>query len=115
MRFPRLFKGLADKAFSAAGLPEKCASPLRLNCGSTDIALYIYFGGRKLPICWKCWRETASSGLQWSPDSSERELAAEVERVENAIVRRMVYARRIAWINADQLSGRPSLQPPQSI
>jgi len=82
---------LADKAFSAAGLPEKCASPLRLNCGSTDIALYIYFGGRKLPICWKCWRETASSGLQWSPDSSERELAAEVERVENAIVRRMVY------------------------
>jgi len=83
-----LLKELAGK-LSASDLPERCASPLRPRCGSTEIALYIYFGGRRLPICWRCWREIANSSLQWSADSPERDLAEEVERVEAEVARRL--------------------------
>ena len=71
-------------------MSEKCASPLRPSCGSTDIALYIYFGGRRLPICRRCWEEIASSDLQWGIDSPEEELAAKVEGAKDAITKRAI-------------------------
>jgi hypothetical protein len=57
-------------------------SPLNPNCNSTEIAVYMYFGGRKLPICWGCWREIAGSDLEWSVEMPKDELGRRLRRAK---------------------------------
>ncbi|RJS93406.1 hypothetical protein CW705_01645 [Candidatus Bathyarchaeota archaeon] len=44
---------------------ERCMNPWNGKCSNTDIALYIMFKGRRLPICRKCWREISSKDIEW--------------------------------------------------
>lgn len=44
---------------------EHCRNPWNGKCGNTDILLYIYHGGERLPICEKCWIEICDSELEW--------------------------------------------------
>ena len=45
---------------------EVCMNPWkRKKCGSTDIAVYILYKGRIIPICSKCWLEIAKSSREW--------------------------------------------------
>jgi len=45
---------------------ERCMNPWNgKKCSSTDIALYIMFKGRRLPICWKCWKDISSKDIEW--------------------------------------------------
>jgi len=44
---------------------ERCMNPWNGRCSNTDIALYIMFKGRRLPICRKCWREISSKNIEW--------------------------------------------------
>ena len=69
------------------GRLRRVLARLRPSCGSLGMLLYVYFGGKRLPICWRCWREMVESGLQWSENSPEGEVNEEVERVKNAMVR----------------------------
>lgn len=46
-------------------MQERCQSPLNPECGSRDIVVYIMFGGKRLPICRKCWEMLADSNLEW--------------------------------------------------
>lgn len=32
---------------------------------NSDIAVYIYYKGRKLPICSECWIEIAQKNIEW--------------------------------------------------
>jgi hypothetical protein len=32
---------------------------------NSDIAVYIYYRGRKLPICRECWIEIAQKNIEW--------------------------------------------------
>jgi len=47
---------------------EVCMNPWNGVCRNTDIALYIYYGARRLPICRECWREIASDDVEWRYD-----------------------------------------------
>jgi len=44
---------------------ERCMNPWNGKCSSTDIALYIMFNGRRLPICWECWKDISSKNIEW--------------------------------------------------
>jgi len=45
---------------------EVCQNPWkRKKCGNTDIAVYILYGNRRLPICNSCWRRIAKSDREW--------------------------------------------------
>ena len=46
-------------------LRERCANPWNGQCNNVDIALYIYYRGEKLPICWPCWNEIAEKDIEW--------------------------------------------------
>jgi len=50
---------------------EHCMNPWNGVCRSRDILLYIYYGGRRLPICRRCWMEIASSDVEWSYDQND--------------------------------------------
>jgi hypothetical protein len=45
---------------------EVCGNPWNGGCGSSSIALYIYYGGRLIPICMDCWREICKRDIAWS-------------------------------------------------
>ncbi|MEM1977053.1 MAG: hypothetical protein QXX29_04065 [Nitrososphaerota archaeon] len=64
---------------------EVCRSPIRPDCGRRDVALYIFFGGELLPVCWRCWREIVDVDLTWQMDASEEELRMQVERARARI------------------------------
>lgn len=64
---------------------ETCRSPLRRKCGREDIAVYIVFGGRILPICRRCWKEISRSDLEWGLGISEEELKARVEEIRRRL------------------------------
>ena len=53
---------------------ELCRNPWNGRCESSEIALYIFYDGERLPICWKCWNEIAEHDLEWGnePEHSER-------------------------------------------
>jgi len=34
-------------------------------CSSRDIAVYIFKQGRRIPLCWNCWKKIAESNLEW--------------------------------------------------
>ena len=44
---------------------ERCMNPWNGKCSSEDIALYIIFKGRRLPICRKCWMDISSKDIEW--------------------------------------------------
>jgi len=44
---------------------ETCRNPWNGACSNTDIALYIYHQGEKIPVCRKCWEEIASTDVEW--------------------------------------------------
>jgi len=46
-------------------LIEKCRNPWNGECESTDIEVYIYYKGRRLPICRDCWSDIAEKDLEW--------------------------------------------------
>jgi hypothetical protein len=48
-------------------------------CKNTDIALYIVVGGKRLPICAKCWEEIADSDLEWGEGISARAVKRRAE------------------------------------
>jgi len=50
---------------------EHYMNPLNGVCRSRDILLYIYYGGRRLPICRRCRMEIASSDVEWSYDQND--------------------------------------------
>ena len=52
---------MADRKFRA----ERCRNPWNGRCRRTDIELYIWFKGRKLPICRRCWAEIAEKPIEW--------------------------------------------------
>jgi hypothetical protein len=47
---------------------ERCRNPWNAECESTDIVLYIFFRGERLPICSECWSEIASANIEWEGD-----------------------------------------------
>ena len=44
---------------------EHCKNPWNGKCKSTEIELYIWFSGRKLPICKHCWEKIADKDVEW--------------------------------------------------
>ncbi|HIE15157.1 TPA: hypothetical protein EYP70_07790 [Candidatus Bathyarchaeota archaeon] len=47
---------------------ERCMNPWNGECKNTDIAVFIYHEGRRLPICRDCWFRIASTDIEWSCD-----------------------------------------------
>jgi hypothetical protein len=43
-------------------------NPWNGRCGNTDIALYIFYRGRRIPVCRECWMEIASDDIEWRCD-----------------------------------------------
>ena len=67
MRKKRLKPTRTEETLEPVEFPEKrCLNPWNGECRNTDIALFIYYGGRKLPICRSCWLEIASTNIEWS-------------------------------------------------
>ncbi|RLF12389.1 MAG: hypothetical protein DRJ69_00970 [Thermoprotei archaeon] len=44
---------------------EVCMNPWNGECRSTEIAVYIYHGGERLPVCRRCWIELADGDYEW--------------------------------------------------
>ena len=44
---------------------ERCQNPWNGRCRSTDIELYIYYKGKRLPICRSCWGRMAGLNIEW--------------------------------------------------
>jgi len=44
---------------------ERCRNPWNGKCENTDIVLYIFYEGRKLPICRFCWNKIAERDFEW--------------------------------------------------
>lgn len=47
---------------------EICHNPLKSDCESSDIVVYIQVGTERFPICRQCWSEFASSDVEWGED-----------------------------------------------
>ena len=47
---------------------EMCRNPWNGICESSDILVYIYSDGERLPICRSCWSDIADKDLEWSMD-----------------------------------------------
>jgi len=43
-----------------------CMNPWKPECRNTDIEVSIYYNGRMIPICRKCWSEIANKDIEWS-------------------------------------------------
>ena len=48
---------------------ERCRNPWNGRCDNTDIALYIFHEGERLPICRLCWHEIADKDFEWGEDT----------------------------------------------
>jgi len=42
---------------------ERCKNPWNGKCNNTNIDVYIYYRGNKLPICRSCWGNIADKNL----------------------------------------------------
>ena len=47
---------------------ELCHNPLKSDCESSDIVVYIQVGADRLPICRQCWSELAVSDVEWGEE-----------------------------------------------
>jgi len=43
-----------------------CMNPWNPECRNTDIEVSIYYDGRMVPICHRCWEEIANKDVEWS-------------------------------------------------
>jgi len=43
-----------------------CMNPWNPECRNTDIEVSIYYDGRMVPICRRCWEEIANKDVEWS-------------------------------------------------
>jgi len=43
-----------------------CMNPWNPECRNTDIEVSIYYEGRMVPICRRCWEEIANKDVEWS-------------------------------------------------
>lgn len=68
---------------------DKCRSPINPGCGERDIAVYIVFDGKVLPVCRKCWRVIADTDLEWWEGISEDRLKRSVEEARREVVERV--------------------------
>ena len=46
-------------------LIEYCKNPWNGGCRSKEIEVYIYYKGKRLPICRECWRDIADKNVEW--------------------------------------------------
>jgi len=46
-------------------LIEYCKNPWNGGCNNKDIEVYIYYKGKRLPICRGCWRDIANKNVEW--------------------------------------------------
>jgi len=44
---------------------EHCRNPWNGRCRKTDIEVYIYYKGRRVPICSTCWTDISDENLEW--------------------------------------------------
>ena len=65
---------------------ERCKSPLNPKCGSTDIAVYIMYGGAKLPVCSRCWEQIAESDMEWGEGVSAEKRRRQVEEAKRRML-----------------------------
>ena len=65
---------------------ERCRSPLNPKCGSTDIAVYIMYGGAKLPVCSRCWEQIAESDMEWGDGVSAEKRRSQVEEAKRRML-----------------------------
>jgi len=65
---------------------ERCRSPLNPKCGSTDIAVYIVYGGAKLPVCGRCWEKIAESDMEWGEGVSAEKLRSQAEEAKRRLL-----------------------------
>ena len=47
-------------------LEVHCMNPWNPECRNTDIEVSIYYDGRMVPICRRCWEEIANKDVEWS-------------------------------------------------
>jgi|GEM_PF-1640071 hypothetical protein len=52
-------------AVASDGPSVHCMNPWKPDCRSTDIGLSIYYKGRSVPICRKCWEEISEKNIEW--------------------------------------------------
>jgi len=71
-------------------LEETCRSPLNPNCGGRDIAVYIVWDGKRLPICHKCWMQIAETDLEWGEGVSKARLKRQIEEAKRAIIEKAI-------------------------
>lgn len=48
-----------------AGSPERCKNPWENECKNENIAVYIEWKGKRVPICKSCWSKIADSDAEW--------------------------------------------------
>jgi len=44
---------------------ESCRNPWNGECEKTEIMLYIFYKGERLPICEHCWNDIAKKDFEW--------------------------------------------------
>jgi len=44
---------------------EHCRNPWNKECKNTNIEVYIFYRGKKRPICRRCWSKIAKKDLEW--------------------------------------------------
>ncbi|HIE18318.1 TPA: hypothetical protein EYP75_01185 [Candidatus Bathyarchaeota archaeon] len=47
-------------------LEVHCMNPWNPKCRNTNIEVSIYYDGRMVPICRRCWEEIANRDVEWS-------------------------------------------------
>jgi len=62
----KLKKGIRRNPYPSYHERERCCNPWNGSCEETDIALYIFYEGEKLPICQRCWQKIAAKDFEWS-------------------------------------------------
>lgn len=67
---------------------EECRSPLNPHCRSRDIALYIVYEGKRLPICRRCWEQIAETNLEWGEGVSRAKLKRQVEEAQRELLKK---------------------------
>jgi len=43
-----------------------CMNPWNTRCKNTDIGLSIYYNGRMVPICRRCWEDISKKNIEWT-------------------------------------------------
>lgn len=44
---------------------EHCRNPWNKECKNMNIEVYIFYKGKKRPICRRCWSKISKKDLEW--------------------------------------------------